>query len=117
MLSVAAQLLLPFLIGSFAIGSPINLVEHAVLVDRAADLKVEYDYVVVGGGTSGLTVANRLTENPKSTMTLSRLRNFLGRLIILSRLLQRACLSLNMAMCMPCLRNLQERTMGAEFVM
>jgi ribulose 1,5-bisphosphate synthetase/thiazole synthase len=25
-----------------------------------------YDYVIVGGGTSGLTVANRLTENGKS---------------------------------------------------
>jgi hypothetical protein len=24
-----------------------------------------YDYVIVGGGTSGLTVANRLTENGK----------------------------------------------------
>lgn len=26
-----------------------------------------YDYVIVGGGTSGLTVANRLTENGKRT--------------------------------------------------
>ena len=24
----------------------------------------EYDYVVVGGGTSGLVIANRLTEDP-----------------------------------------------------
>lgn len=24
-----------------------------------------YDYIIVGGGTSGLTVANRLTENGK----------------------------------------------------
>ena len=29
-----------------------------------------YDYVIVGGGTSGLTVANRLTENGKRTSDL-----------------------------------------------
>ena len=78
MLSAVAKLLLPLLFGSFAVCSPIDLVERAVLVDRTADLKAEYDYVVVGGGTSGLTVANRLTENPKSTMTLSRLGNTLN---------------------------------------
>lgn len=78
MLSAIAKLLLPLLFGSFAVCSPIDLVERAVLVDRTADLKAEYDYVVVGGGTSGLTVANRLTENPKSTMTLSRLGNTLN---------------------------------------
>lgn len=30
----------------------------------SATLAKEYDYVVVGGGASGLTVANRLSENP-----------------------------------------------------
>ena len=70
MLSAVAQLLLPLLFGSLAVCSPIELVERAVLVDRAADLKAEYDYVVIGGGTSGLTVANRLTENPKSITAL-----------------------------------------------
>jgi ribulose 1,5-bisphosphate synthetase/thiazole synthase len=29
-----------------------------------------YDYIIVGGGTSGLTVANRLTENGKRTSLL-----------------------------------------------
>ena len=31
-----------------------------------ANLATSYDYVVIGGGTSGLTVANRLSENPKT---------------------------------------------------
>ncbi|KAI8940814.1 hypothetical protein NX059_002076 [Plenodomus lindquistii] len=34
-------------------------------ISRADDLLAEYDYIVVGGGTSGLTVANRLSEEPK----------------------------------------------------
>lgn len=32
------------------------------LVSRADELLNEYDYVIVGGGASGLTVANRLSE-------------------------------------------------------
>lgn len=114
MLSLRARLLLPLLFGSLAVCSPIDLVERAVLIDRAADLRAEYDYVVIGGGTSGLTVANRLTENPQSTVVLSRLRNALKRILIMLRLLQRACLSLNMALCMPSLRVLKKRTMKAE---
>lgn len=34
------------------------------LVSRADGLLNEYDYVIVGGGASGLTVANRLSEQP-----------------------------------------------------
>ena len=33
-------------------------------VDRDAELADSYDFIVIGGGTSGLTVADRLTENP-----------------------------------------------------
>ncbi len=36
-----------------------------------ADLLSEYDYVVVGGKVSGLTVANRLTEDSSSMVHLS----------------------------------------------
>lgn len=36
---------------------------HGQVIPRAEDLLPEYDYVVVGAGASGLTVANRLSEN------------------------------------------------------
>jgi hypothetical protein len=36
---------------------------------RASDT---YDYVIVGGGVTGLIVANRLTENKKSKSVLNR---------------------------------------------
>ncbi|KAM7205161.1 pyranose dehydrogenase [Naviculisporaceae sp. PSN 640] len=35
------------------------------ILERGADLRPEYDYVIVGGGTAGLTVADRLTESGK----------------------------------------------------
>ncbi|KAL4745615.1 hypothetical protein BDW72DRAFT_211149 [Aspergillus terricola var. indicus] len=38
------------------------------IIDRAADLLPVYDYVVVGGGVSGLVVANRLTEDVNTTV-------------------------------------------------
>ena len=41
-------------------------VKRAGLVGRDLPLKQSYDFIVIGGGTSGLTVADRLTEDPKS---------------------------------------------------
>lgn len=38
----------------------------AEIKSTASDLETEYDYIIIGGGTSGLTVADRLTENPNS---------------------------------------------------
>ncbi|KAL8646620.1 MAG: hypothetical protein Q9226_006779 [Calogaya cf. arnoldii] len=39
------------------------LVNRATVFDSASHLRQKYDYVIVGGGTAGLTVANRLTED------------------------------------------------------
>lgn len=41
-------------------------VRRAVLLEDISQLRPVYDYVVIGGGTSGLVVANRLTEDPES---------------------------------------------------
>jgi hypothetical protein len=50
-----------------ALGSTTPLsIAGAVLLERTSQLRPVYDYVIIGGGTSGLVVANRLTENPKS---------------------------------------------------
>ena len=36
--------------------------DYAKIVSRQ-EIQDEYDYIIVGGGTSGLTVGDRLTEN------------------------------------------------------
>lgn len=61
-----AQLLLLLALASTAYCSPLPLAEHATVIDDVSSLKTQYEYVVIGGGTSGLTVASRLTEDPKS---------------------------------------------------
>lgn len=65
-----AQLLLSLLLASVTVSAPVDILERAVHINKVADLKADYDYVIIGGGTSGLTVANRLTENPNSTLTI-----------------------------------------------
>ena len=40
-------------------------VANANIVERAEQLKDTYDYVIAGGGTAGLTVADRLSASGK----------------------------------------------------
>ena len=60
-----AQLFLLLLLAPLSSCVPaVTFAPRAVIVDDS-QLRREYDYVIIGGGTSGLVIANRLTENPK----------------------------------------------------
>lgn len=48
--------------GVLAMSVP-QYVGHSKILRQVEDVQDEYDYIVVGGGTAGLTVANRLTES------------------------------------------------------
>ncbi|KAL2129298.1 hypothetical protein VTI74DRAFT_7960 [Chaetomium olivicolor] len=55
-----------------ALSPAVRSITHSTLVERDELLR-EYDYIIVGGGTAGLTVADRLTENGRhSVLVLER---------------------------------------------
>jgi ribulose 1,5-bisphosphate synthetase/thiazole synthase len=51
------------------LGATTALSGHSGKVNKRAE-KNTYDYVIVGGGVSGLIVANRLSEDQKSTFAV-----------------------------------------------
>lgn len=55
----------------FAAAAP--FAPRAVIVNNS-QLRTEYDYVIIGGGTSGLVVANRLSENRNGQSPNDQLR-------------------------------------------
>jgi hypothetical protein len=64
-LSLAAVALLYLSGAAEAYNPAVRSIRHSTVVERADELLPEYDYIIVGGGTSGLTVADRLTESGK----------------------------------------------------
>ncbi|KAH8663604.1 hypothetical protein BGZ60DRAFT_379692 [Tricladium varicosporioides] len=60
----------------FAIGLP-SRIQEANIIERADQVRDSYDYVIAGGGTAGLTLADRLTEDGKyAIIKASDGRNF-----------------------------------------
>ncbi|RDL40515.1 Glucose oxidase [Venustampulla echinocandica] len=60
---------------SSALALPSSLYNSKIL-SRAEQVKDEYDYIIVGGGTAGLTVADRLTEDGKYSVLVIEYGSF-----------------------------------------
>ncbi|KAL2810758.1 hypothetical protein BJX63DRAFT_401176 [Aspergillus granulosus] len=66
------------LILGLGLGSPVLAVSESngQVLTSDAQLRPSYDYVIVGGGVSGLTVANRLSENRKNSVLVIEAGDF-----------------------------------------
>ncbi|KAL3442657.1 hypothetical protein BJX65DRAFT_312566 [Aspergillus insuetus] len=66
------------LILGLGLGLPVLAVleSSAQVLTSDAQLRSSYDYVIIGGGVSGLTVANRLSENPKNSILVIEAGDF-----------------------------------------
>ncbi len=59
--------LLPFAALSVAApAEPVKVPRHATIVDRQSLLS-QYTFIIAGGGIAGLTLADRLTEDPNGS--------------------------------------------------
>lgn len=64
--SVMATNIVACVLGLLVLANALQFPRHATRISRELVSDTEYDFIVVGGGVSGLTVADRLTENPSS---------------------------------------------------
>lgn len=51
-----------------ASATPLDRLRNANVLARGDQVKDSYEYVIVGAGTAGLTLADRLTEDRKSML-------------------------------------------------
>jgi hypothetical protein len=54
---------------SLSTASPLHFESIATVKTSASSIDESYDYVIIGGGQSGLTVADRLSEDGTSRCT------------------------------------------------
>ena len=67
------QLSVGFVVGLSVLSGVLAAPFPGTILKSARDTAECYDYVIVGGGVSGLVVAHRLTEDPDSKLRSSNL--------------------------------------------